>query len=59
MDIGCGWGGFMIYAAQHYGVEVVGISLSQEQTKLARERIYEASCVLLEKMLLAALLHCL
>ena len=42
MDIGCGWGGFMIYAAQHYGVEVVGISLSQEQTKLARERIKEA-----------------
>jgi cyclopropane-fatty-acyl-phospholipid synthase len=42
MDIGCGWGGFMLYAAQHYGVEVVGISLSQEQTKLARERIEEA-----------------
>lgn len=39
LDIGCGWGGLMIYAAQHYGVEVVGITLSQQQASLARGRI--------------------
>jgi len=39
LDIGCGWGGFAVYAAKKYGVEVVGITVSQEQVKLARERI--------------------
>ena len=39
LDIGCGWGGFAVYAAKNYGVEVVGITVSQEQVKLARERI--------------------
>ncbi len=38
LDIGCGWGGFAEYAARHYGVEVVGLTVSQEQAKLARER---------------------
>lgn len=42
LDIGCGWGGFLIYAAQHYGVEAVGITLSEQQAALARERIKEA-----------------
>lgn len=37
LDIGCGWGGFAHYAAQHYGVEVVGITVSQEQAQHARE----------------------
>jgi cyclopropane-fatty-acyl-phospholipid synthase len=36
LDIGCGWGGLAAYAARHYGVEVVGITLSEEQLKLAR-----------------------
>jgi len=36
LDIGCGWGGLAAYAARHYGVEVVGITLSAEQLKLAR-----------------------
>jgi cyclopropane-fatty-acyl-phospholipid synthase len=31
LDIGCGFGSFMKYAAQHYGVECVGYSLSKEQ----------------------------
>jgi len=39
LDIGCGWGGLLIYAAQHYGVYGRGITLSEEQAKLARERI--------------------
>lgn len=38
LDIGCGWGGFARYAAETYGVEVVGITVSREQVRLARER---------------------
>jgi cyclopropane-fatty-acyl-phospholipid synthase len=38
LDIGCGWGGAAKYAAKHYGVEVVGITVSEEQVKLATER---------------------
>jgi len=38
LDIGCGWGGFARYAPETYGVEVVGITVSGEQVRLARER---------------------
>jgi cyclopropane-fatty-acyl-phospholipid synthase len=38
LDIGCGWGGLAQYAAQNYGVEVFGITVSEEQRKLALER---------------------
>ncbi|MCE3026082.1 cyclopropane fatty acyl phospholipid synthase [Salinicola sp. DM10] len=38
LDIGCGWGSFAEHAARHYGVEVTGITISEEQAKLARER---------------------
>lgn len=38
LDIGCGWGGMAKHAAEHYGVNVVGITISEEQAKLARER---------------------
>lgn len=31
LDIGCGWGSFMTYAAQHYGVKCVGLTISKEQ----------------------------
>jgi cyclopropane-fatty-acyl-phospholipid synthase len=39
LDIGCGWGGLAIYAAQRYGVNAVGITLSEPQAAHARERI--------------------
>ncbi|TPI81253.1 cyclopropane-fatty-acyl-phospholipid synthase family protein [Mesorhizobium sp. B2-8-9] len=39
LDIGCGWGAMLIHAAKHYGVVGHGVSLSQAQTELARERI--------------------
>lgn len=39
LDIGCGWGGLVIYAAKHYGVDATGITLSQAQVELANERI--------------------
>jgi cyclopropane-fatty-acyl-phospholipid synthase len=38
LDIGCGWGGLARYAAQNYQVEVVGVTISKEQQKLAQER---------------------
>lgn len=38
LDIGCGWGSFMRYAAEHYGVECVGLTIAEEQVKLGRER---------------------
>jgi cyclopropane-fatty-acyl-phospholipid synthase len=41
LDIGCGWGGLIIRAAQQYGVKAKGITLSQEQHKKVEERIIE------------------
>ncbi|WP_230414468.1 cyclopropane fatty acyl phospholipid synthase [Collimonas silvisoli] len=38
LDIGCGWGGLARYAAENYQVEVVGITISKEQQKLAQAR---------------------
>jgi len=43
LDIGCGWGGLVMHAAQHYGVNATGITLSQPQAELANRRIAEAS----------------
>lgn len=37
LDIGCGWGSFAKFAAEKYGAEVVGLTVSVEQAKLARE----------------------
>jgi len=39
LDIGCGWGGLVMHAAQHYGVDATGITLSQPQADLASQRI--------------------
>jgi cyclopropane-fatty-acyl-phospholipid synthase len=36
LDIGCGWGGFAKYAAEHYGVRVTGITLSKNQAEYAQ-----------------------
>jgi cyclopropane-fatty-acyl-phospholipid synthase len=38
LDIGCGWGGLALYAAQQHGVHVTGITLSKAQAQLATER---------------------
>lgn len=38
LDIGCGWGSFAKFAAEKYGVSVVGITVSKEQLALAEER---------------------
>lgn len=41
LDIGCGWGALICHAAANYGVTAVGVTLAEEQLKLARERIAE------------------
>ena len=38
LDIGCGWGSFAYHAAKNYGAQVVGITVSKEQLKLAEKR---------------------
>jgi cyclopropane-fatty-acyl-phospholipid synthase len=42
LDVGCGWGSLALHAAQNYGVDVVGITISAEQAALARKRVAEA-----------------
>lgn len=42
LDIGCGWGGLIVHAAQQYHVQATGITLSESQAELARKRIREA-----------------
>jgi cyclopropane-fatty-acyl-phospholipid synthase len=42
LDIGCGWGGLIIHAAESFGVDAVGITPSERQAELARERIRKA-----------------
>ena len=42
LDIGCGWGGMAIHLAKHHDVHVTGITLSEEQAALAREKVREA-----------------
>jgi cyclopropane-fatty-acyl-phospholipid synthase len=38
LDVGCGWGSFVLHAAQRYGAQVTGITLSEPQAARARER---------------------
>ncbi|MDO7252450.1 class I SAM-dependent methyltransferase [Helicobacter cappadocius] len=42
LDIGCGWGWLSIRAAQTYGVDVLGITISEEQYKAATQRVKDA-----------------
>jgi cyclopropane-fatty-acyl-phospholipid synthase len=42
LDVGCGWGGLVMYAAEHYGVDATGITLSPNQAAFAKECIAEA-----------------
>jgi cyclopropane-fatty-acyl-phospholipid synthase len=42
LDIGCGWGALVMHAAERYGVNALGITLSENQHALANERIKAA-----------------
>ncbi|WP_442969004.1 class I SAM-dependent methyltransferase [Qipengyuania sp. Mu-71] len=38
LDIGCGWGGFALYLARHYDIEVTGVALAPDQIAFCKER---------------------
>ncbi|QSB13349.1 class I SAM-dependent methyltransferase [Natronosporangium hydrolyticum] len=42
LDVGCGWGGMVLHAAAHYGVQALGVTLSRQQAEWAQKRIAEA-----------------
>lgn len=42
LDLGCGWGGFALFAAEHYCAQVTGVTLSRQQAALASIRAREA-----------------
>jgi len=42
LDVGCGWGGMVMHAAQHHGVRAVGVTISSRQAELAEKRVGEA-----------------
>ena len=42
LDIGCGWGGMALYLHQKTGAQVLGVTLSEEQLKVARRRAADA-----------------
>jgi cyclopropane-fatty-acyl-phospholipid synthase len=42
LDIGCGWGSLLLHAAARHGVQGVGVTLSEHQATLARERVRAA-----------------
>jgi cyclopropane-fatty-acyl-phospholipid synthase len=53
LDIGCGWGGLLIYAAENFGVQCVGCTLSERQFQLASDTVRQrglAERVLIRKM---------
>lgn len=41
LDVGCGWGGMVLHAVQHYGVTALGVTLSSEQAAYGQARIAE------------------
>jgi cyclopropane-fatty-acyl-phospholipid synthase len=42
LDVGCGWGSFAMHAASAYGAQVLGVTLSEQQVQLGRERVRAA-----------------
>lgn len=42
LDVGCGWGGMVLHAARHYGVEVIGVTLSRPQAEYGAKQIAES-----------------
>ncbi len=42
LDVGCGWGGMAMHAAEHFGVHAVGVTVSQRQVEYARDAVAAA-----------------
>lgn len=42
LDVGCGWGGLALHAAEHYGVDVVAVTLSEQQAEWGQRAVIEA-----------------
>jgi cyclopropane-fatty-acyl-phospholipid synthase len=42
LDVGCGWGGMVMHAARQYGVQALGVTLSEQQSHWAQQAIKEA-----------------
>ncbi len=43
LDVGCGWGGMVAHAVQHYGVTALGVTLSEQQAGYGAQRLKELS----------------
>lgn len=43
LDVGCGWGGLLLWAATHYGTTGVGVTLSEEQYSYARKLVVDSN----------------
>ena len=41
LDVGCGWGGMVRHAAQHYGVRAIGVTLSRQQAEWGQKAAAE------------------
>ena len=46
LDVGCGWGAFVLHAAREYGVHAVGVTVSVEQAAFARAAVAAAGLAL-------------
>jgi cyclopropane-fatty-acyl-phospholipid synthase len=42
LDVGCGWRGMVLHAAEHHGARAVGVTISEQQAELARKRVADA-----------------
>lgn len=42
LDVGCGWGSMAIHAAKTYGAQVLGVTISEQQAEMARQRVAAA-----------------
>ncbi|MEU4446095.1 cyclopropane-fatty-acyl-phospholipid synthase family protein [Actinosynnema sp. NPDC050801] len=41
LDVGCGWGSLLLYAAEHYGVRATGVTLSAQQYEYVRSQVVD------------------
>ncbi|GAA4113105.1 cyclopropane-fatty-acyl-phospholipid synthase family protein [Knoellia locipacati] len=41
LDVGCGWGSLSLYAAEHFGARVTGVTIAAEQKKFIDQRVRE------------------